>query len=199
MKAPQPYDEFTIVRQFNRRMVHGMDPVFNHTYPGLVYFAQNIINDQHAAQDIVQECFIRVWEKDIAFDSLSHLKSYLYTAVRNQCTDWLRKEKRNLMTFHNSEQDNGKTEHSALHAMIEAETLQQVYLALNSLPLQCRRIFELLYIHGKTAKEAAEILDLSISTIKTQKARGIKILQEKLPQLISLLFLLDSLNYPGSV
>jgi len=63
--------------------------------------------------------------------------------------------------------------------IIRAETLRQLKEAMNQLPAQCKKVFFKLYIEGKSVKETAEELKLTISTIKNQRARGIKLLRFK--------------------
>ena len=64
--------------------------------------------------------------------------------------------------------------------IIRAETLRQVKEAMEQLPAQCKKVFYKLYIEGKTVAETANELHLTVSTIKNQKARGIKLLKLRL-------------------
>jgi RNA polymerase sigma factor (sigma-70 family) len=64
--------------------------------------------------------------------------------------------------------------------IIRAEFYAELYRAINTLPPECRKIFTMLYLEGKSARETAEELGLALSTVKTQKARGAGCFEEKL-------------------
>ncbi len=64
--------------------------------------------------------------------------------------------------------------------IIRSEFFGELYKTLNSLPKECRKVFNMLYIQGKSVSEIADELNLSPSTIKTQKTRGLAVLKKKL-------------------
>jgi RNA polymerase sigma-70 factor (ECF subfamily) len=69
---------------------------------------------------------------------------------------------------------------SIIHTIIKAETINNLHKAISHLPAQCKNVFTNLYIEGKSVTETAQEMNLSISTIKNQKARGMKLLKAKL-------------------
>lgn len=68
--------------------------------------------------------------------------------------------------------------------LVAAEISRELLHAINSLPAAGGKVFRLLYVVEKSIKEAAEELNLSISTIKTQKARGLTALKKRLSYFI---------------
>ena len=74
--------------------------------------------------------------------------------------------------------------------IIRAEVVNELFKAIELLPAACREIFRLGYIEGLSNPKIAEVLDVSVNTVKTQKQRGIKILRNVLrPEAIFLLLL----------
>jgi RNA polymerase sigma-70 factor (ECF subfamily) len=71
-------------------------------------------------------------------------------------------------------------EKDCLHGMISAETVRLLYEAINELPAQCKKVFTKLYVEGKSVAEIATEMNVAVSTVKNQKARGIKLLKPKL-------------------
>ena len=67
-----------------------------------------------------------------------------------------------------------------LEDMIRKELLRDVYTTIRELPRQCKKIISMLYREGKGFREIAQEMDLSISTIKNQKERGIVLVRKKL-------------------
>ena len=67
--------------------------------------------------------------------------------------------------------------------LLSAETITLLYKAIQQLPSQYQKVFTKLYIEGKSVFETAEEINFTISTIKNQKARGLKLLKPKLSSL----------------
>lgn len=165
----------------------GFTYFFNLLYPSLVYYAFRILKDRQAAEDVVEDAFIKIWERHSTFTNSQAIKPWLYTVARNMCLDRLRKEKssrryKEAMSF----QGKNSFQESSLNDIIHAEIINEIHSTINSLPTECRKIFQMIYIQGKTVREIADELQLSISTIKNQKARGLSILRKKFPNLVML-------------
>ena len=122
------------------------------------------------------------------------IKAFLYTTVRNACINVLRKRK--VVDKHSLDfpQDLDLSEHTVLHKMIESELLRNLLASREMLPHKARQIFELIYIEGKSMNEIARELKISISTVKSQRARAIQILRKQSPYIMALLFFLESGN-----
>lgn len=156
---------------------------FQSFYKALCFFANRYTRDLPAAEDIVSEAFIRVWEKRERISSVGGLKSYLYTTVYHACLRWIER-KRAIV--------NGKEameERTVLDNMIRAEVMNEILRSIEMLPTECRRIFTKLFLEGKTVKEIAEELSLSVSTVKTQKARALNFLRTKLSPMCLVVFI----------
>lgn len=65
------------------------DKIFIHFYAPLCFFANGILKDKDATEDVVQEVMLKFWDKRISFDSLELAKSFLYISVRNSCFNLL--------------------------------------------------------------------------------------------------------------
>ena len=69
------------------------DYFFRRYYAALCFFAQSIIHHTEDAKDIVQDCFIKLWDEAAIEEKTDTVKSFLYTMVRNRCIDFVRKQK----------------------------------------------------------------------------------------------------------
>lgn len=168
--------------------------VFNHFYPALCYFSQKITGDRQAAEEITEDTFMKVWQRHTDFENLSAVKAFLYISARNSCLNFL--DHRRYKT--KQEQDlanlSEPVEESVLNEIIRAEVLNEIHQAINDLPAECSRIFKLLYRENKKPREIAEQLNISVSTVNSQKQRGLLLLKKKLSGrgfelLLSLLFI----------
>jgi RNA polymerase sigma-70 factor (family 1) len=151
---------------------------FNSYYPSLRQFAYNIVFDNSIAEDLVQEAFIRLWEKNENFYNEQSAKSFLYTSLKNSCINPLDHtkviKKHEDITKHqsfNSAEINNR--------IIEEETHRLIYNAINELPSQCKNIL-LLSMNGLKNSEIAQELDISQNTVKTQKKIAYRQLKLKL-------------------
>ncbi len=190
MTNPPSRNPHEYVIAFQQGREQGFTYFFTSLYPSLVYYAGRILNDRAAAEDIVEESFIKIWERHTSFTHQNVIRSWLYTTVRNACITRLQQEerhhvKREQLAF----QYQNSHESSVLHDIIRAEVISEVHTYIESLPAECRKIFKLLYIQGKTVRETAKELQLSVSTIKNQKARGLMLLRNRFPDISALLLL----------
>ena len=77
--------------------------------------------------------------------------------------------------------------------MIETEIFSRLRKAIEKLPRECRKVFELYYFEGMNNEKAAQTLRISIETVKAQKKRGKQILRKNLQELSPLFALLFGL------
>ncbi len=147
-------------------------------------YAEKYLEDKDIAKDIVQELFMKLWNLFEDFDSEISIRAFLYRSIRNATINHLehlkvenKYNKRKLAEVQN--------EQNFLSEVIEKETHRMIYQAINELPEKRKQII-LLSIKGKTNPEIAKELDVSINTIKTQKAEAYKQLRKSLENIYSL-------------
>jgi RNA polymerase sigma-70 factor (family 1) len=155
--------------------------LFNSFYPALCNFANTFVHDVQISEDFVQEVFISLWDYKKNFNDLLSLKSFLYKSVRNKSLNYLKHQKIIDKHFDTTVKD---TENDAFYFdhIIEEETHRLIYNAINELPQNCKKIL-LLSINGLSNPEIAEDLNISVNTVKTQKAIAYKHLRIKLKEL----------------
>lgn len=155
--------------------------VFESYYATLCLFAERIIGDPVAAEDVVEDVFLKLWQSHQHFNSPDHLKGYLYQATRNASLNMLKLTERA-----------GRRQHSYLTAqpdhdegyfaeLVRHEGFRLLYDAVQKLPEQARKIITLSYLEGLSNQEVADQLHISINTVKAQKRRGIALLRSRLP------------------
>jgi RNA polymerase sigma-70 factor (family 1) len=171
-------DPFLLFRQGKEA---GFTHYFKEFYAPLTYFAQGILKSNHLAEDIVEDSFIKLWERHPQFESASSIRAYLYTTVRNASIDLLRREKRKLAYLETAQETQEREEKPVINRIIEAESMHRIYTAVEALPLRCGTIFRLFYLEGKSLKEISEELGIATTTVISQKKRAIQILQKNLP------------------
>lgn len=155
------------------------DLVFRTYHQALVYYAKKFV-DAEDASDLVENIFVRLFEKRTMLNDEEHIRKLLYLSVRNACLNYI-ELKNNANKRHQIVADQTLIDvESHLQTMMHAEVLAEVYRAINQLPLQCARVITLSYVEGKSNGEIAVEMGLSEQTVKNHKTRGLKILKDNL-------------------
>ena len=143
----------------------------------LVFFANRLINDSLEAEDIVADCFVKVWERRADFQTEENIKAFLYISCRNACLDYLRRIKVKTLAqqAYLNQQEEG--ENTTLNHIITAEVLTILNEEIAQLPENYREVFQLMYFDLKKTEEIAAQLGLSVQTVRNYKARAIALLK----------------------
>ena len=190
MRIESLYDANEYAPAFQRGEEKGFDFFFRELFPSLCFFANRILNNKCEAEDIASYAFVKIWKRHSQFDNAKNIRSYLYQIVRNDCLRFNHQQKRSKnITKEIRYLSIGDLENNYEADIIRAELLGEIYKAIDTLPTQCRRIFKMLYIQGKSVKEISSELEISASTIRTQKSRGLAVLNLKV-KFLPLLFLI---------
>lgn len=146
----------------------------------LHYFAFALVKTREAAEEIVEDVFIRLWNQRSTITTINNLRIYLYTATKNTALNYLaKKAKENIVEpFDNIDITLQETGISPEQIMITAETYKKIRQAVETLPPRCKMIFKLIREDGLRYKEVAEILNISINTIDAQMAIAIQRITE---------------------
>jgi len=150
---------------------------FNEWYSILCNYCNFIINNHEAAEDIVQEQFIYLWENWDRLQNFESLKGYLFQSVKNRSINFLKnKARKSTVNLHdNSIVGNVKGNLPSASEMLEKKELENLITkAINNLPDKCRAIFILKRMEEYTNKEIAQKLNISIKTVETQMTIALK-------------------------
>ena len=178
------------IRSFQLGEEKGFNFLFREYNAALSYFSFQIIKDKEVAEEIAGDSLMKLWERHENFDNIPSIKSFLYTTARNASIDWLRKQKRNNQRTNEMIYLSENNETTIFQKKAEAEFYKEIFLTLNTLPPKCRKIFSMLYIEGKNYQQIAQELNLSIDTIRNQKARGLMLIKQRLVFYLLISFLL---------
>lgn len=151
--------------------------LFKTHYKALHAYATVILKDEDDAEEIVQQLFLKFWEKRKLLSVQTSLKAYLYKCVYHDSLNYLKhqKVKTKYQDFAQHRVDN------TYNDRIEVVELQkQINLALNDLPEQCRTIFQMSRFEELKYREIAEALGLSIKTVENQMGKALRIMRVKL-------------------
>lgn len=152
---------------------------FEEYYSSFCLYANSILDDLELSQDIVSDCFVKIWERKDKIQIKTSIEKYVLLSVRNSIYSYLRSPRsRNV----DSDYIIGLLEDTPIeeYDIEKEETIQRVYKLIEELPEQRRRILELATFKGMSYMEIAERLNISVNTVKTQLSRAYHFLREKL-------------------
>nr|WP_296704460.1 RNA polymerase sigma-70 factor [Algoriphagus sp.] len=164
-----------------------LEMLFKEYYQPLCRYANSYLEDSDDAEEVVQNCFIKLWEKKENINIQSSVKSYLYQTIRNSCLNEIKhqKVKKNYgdMLAQQGEQYSESSDQSTLKGELE----EKIALALQALPQQCRLIFTMSRFEELKYQEIADQLNLSIKTVENQMGKALKLMRIQLQEYLPLI------------
>ena len=178
------------------RLINGDEKVFkslfDHSYIGMVQRAVYYTNDLNAAEDIVQEVFMRLWEKRGELKSVQNLEGYLLLSVKNRCLNYLEHQQvmdkyKQYCLLHEVQDDDNDPE----------QFIEEVGKLLDRLPEKRKMVLQLCVIESKSYAEIADLLGISLNTVKDHVKKAYAFLREELRKEVSYPILFFALYFKG--
>lgn len=189
-KADVPRDK-DLVAEFLKGKVKAFDLLYAKYSARLYKFALMLLKNREDARDVVQETFLRMWQKRQELAENKSIKSFLFTISYNIMIDQLRK-KLNDKNYLQSLEKNFNFDHSKTENLADFNMLNsQIREIIEELPPRRREIFIQSREKGFSNKEIAENLNISVKTVETQISLAVRFLKSRLSEggLPALLFL----------
>ena len=173
--------------------------IFNQMFVGfykpLCSYAYLYVNDMETAREIVQDVFVRFWEKASLDESQFVLKSYLYVSVRNACVDYLKHNRlqqeyrsKILLEYVNAYDDH-------FGELVAKELSKKIEEAVSMLSPQCQKVFRLSRFEHLKNKEIASQLDISLKAVEAQMSKALHFLKDQLSEYYFILLLVSLTDY----
>lgn len=169
------------------------EQLFTQWYAPLCRVAFRRVRDKDVAEDLVQEVFVKVWNRR---DFLPHdveAKPYLYRSVLNATLDHLETRKKEILPEPEEWLGLEALEH-ADHPILYQEAEAAVREGVESLPPACKDVFMLSRYEEMTYREIAQVLGISVKTVEAQMSKALKALrQHLLPFLVFFVLIISEL------
>jgi RNA polymerase sigma-70 factor (ECF subfamily) len=148
-----------------------LESAFRAHYSNLVQFAYFKVSDKEKAKDLVQECFVKLWENKSVFEEGGNIKAFLFKILNNAIIDFYRTKKAEIGPVSEEDIAGEEKERSAL----ENDHVQD---RLNLLPVDIKTVFLLNKYSGFKYAEIAETLAISVKTVEAKMGKALKIFRE---------------------
>ncbi len=150
----------------------------------LLGFAQRLLGDHAAAEDVAQESFLRLWRISGKWEPRARVSTWLYRVAHNLCMDQLRKRGRqvdgDVADTARHVPDPGDTPSKAHH---RREVSDIVAAAVDTLPPRQRAAIALVHFDGTSNIDAAAVMEVSVEALESLLARGRRTLKKQLTAL----------------
>ena len=148
-----------------------IETTFRKLYRPLCVYAMHYLNgDVEESEDIVQNCFVKLWEV-----RPDNERAFLYTAVRNACIDHLRRIHPEVMNFAPYDLDGMISDDEARDRSF---TEARLWKLIDELPDRCREVFLMSKRDGMKYSEIAAELGISVKTVEHQISKALRRLRD---------------------
>lgn len=161
-----------------------LELLFSIYFPRLNDFARNVVKDDVISQDIVQEVFVKIWEKWSDIENIN-LEAFLFRLVRNRCIDYIKHMKVVNNRMHEIQISSKYEELYRIdfignepYVLIEKELKTKIEETIQRLPERCREVFILSRLNGLKNREIAERLNINIKNVERHLSRAMQSFRE---------------------
>lgn len=181
--------EEQLIADFRKGDQNTFEQLFKANYEALCRYAYSFVNDRDEAEDVVQNMFVSVWEKRGEMEIQTNLKGYLYRMVRNACLNVLKHKKVVEKHADGSVLTEASHGESASELATTNELEGMIQRAIQTLPEQCRVVFELSRFENLKYGEIAARLEISEKTVENQMGKALRIMREQLKEYLVMVFI----------
>ena len=180
--------------ELHRRLSAGDRDAFDELYrrysPAAYGLAYRLTAQQVLAQDVVHDAYLALWRAPEAYDpARGPFRTFFLSLVHHRAVDTVRREERlrrrqervsNLEPVHDEDVAEGVVDEAFI-----GERRKEVRVALETLPVEQRRVLEMAYFEGLTQVQIAKELDIPLGTVKTRTLAAMRKLRRALYQTAS--------------
>ena len=156
------------------------DALFRAVYPDLVGFAESILRERAAAEDVAQEVMMELWRRREQIQPETSIRAYVFRATRNRALNHIRHQRVAARVEPEIASSRPESAPPADGAIVETELQHAIDRAIRKLPDRCREVFVLSRVEGLKYSEIAVVLDISVKTVEAQMGKALRTLRERL-------------------
>jgi len=177
-----PRQEKAWVAMVREGSEQAFERIFTVYYPKLCAFVAGYVGSSEAAREIVQDVFLRIWERRESWNVRVTLRAYLYQSVRNRALDHLRHRRTTravevpLAPMHLDVATPGGIDDEVAYRQL----VQDVRAAVQQLPERRQTAFVLHRQHGLSYAEIGQVMDVSPRTVEVHISKALQHLREVL-------------------
>ena len=153
---------------FNREFKRIYDSAFS----VLFRVAYRITNNKEAAEDLCQDSFFRLYEKNMVFPNPEEAKYWLIRVVKNASLNYAKRKERERKAYQKAFREDNRKEETGEGLLVKKETSEEVQQALEKLPENLRMVLVLKEYAEMNYKEIGKVLGISEGNVKVRVFRA---------------------------
>lgn len=163
--------------------------IFTTWYSQLCGYANGFLQDLDASEEVVQEVMVKIWINRETLAITTSMRSYLFRSVRNGCLNVLKhiQIRDEYKSFR--EREDSLFQRSHEEEVMISELEEKIRRAIDSLPMERRKVFILSRYQGMTYQQVADTLGISVKTVENQMGKALKFLRDELADYLPLMVL----------
>ena len=146
--------------------------LYESVFPILFRVAYRIAGSQEAAEDLCQEAFFRLYEKNMVFPNPEEAKYWLIRVVKNAALNYAKRKMRERKAYQRAFQEDARTEETGENLLIRKESREQILKALELLPENLKTVLILKEYAELNYKEIGRVLGISEGNVKVRVFRA---------------------------
>jgi RNA polymerase sigma-70 factor (ECF subfamily) len=157
----------------------GAGELFERYAPALLRFADRLLSDRGAAEEVTQEVFVKVISRAHQYDGRAEVSSWLFAIAANACRDRRRRERRATVVPLDTVAEPVHRGEGIESMLSQRERREAVRRALSALSEEQREALVLARYHGLPYSEIASVLGISVGAVKTRIFRAVEALKSR--------------------
>jgi RNA polymerase sigma-70 factor (ECF subfamily) len=146
--------------------------LYDTVFPILFRVAYRIANSEEAAEDLCQDAFFRLYEKDMDFPSLDDAKYWLIRVVKNAALNYAKRKERERKAYQKAFREDTRVQETGEAMVLKKEMRAEIQEALNQLPENLRVVMVLKEYAELNYKEIGKTLGISEGNVKVRVFRA---------------------------
>ncbi|MCT4644233.1 MAG: RNA polymerase sigma-70 factor [Carboxylicivirga sp.] len=187
-----------LVLELSEGKKNALKQIYDEFYQMLFSLSYQYVNDYEEAREAVQNAFVKLWENRDLMKESTNLKNFLYTIVKNNSLNYLKKQE---IIMRSNEDLKWMEMHYHYESMMRLgndefefdELRKQVEDAIERLPEQCRLVFKMSRFDDLRNKEIAEKLNVSEKTVEAHITKALKSLRKDLSPYMSIIMAISDI------
>jgi len=156
--------------------------LYNLFFNNLHRFCFSFVKSSEAAEEIVSDVFIKLWQIRNKLSEIENLKVYLYQIAKNFCLNYITRHFKNpVASLDEMDLETMISLDNPEELCISADIVNTIQQTIKQLPPQCRLIFQMVKEDGMAYREVADVLQISVLTVRNQVAIATRKVAEALP------------------
>lgn len=188
--------EETVWKKIQLKDIETFERYYKEHFKQFFLMARKYVKDPAQAEEIINDVFLKLWEDGDTITIESSLKSYIYKAVINRSINVFNKNKKEAL--HQTDMAIFPDEGYELRQIEENELKIRLYAAIDQLPDQCKKVFEMSRFDELKQQEIADKLGISIKTVKNHITIALKQIHSSVEKYLVLLVILLKYFLPNT-